>query len=164
MGPKTSPLLYLFYVSGSHRRACVDRDFTARIDEHHRLGLSVTDGETGVQQLLALRTGTKGCTESGRAQARTQVSRHPASSVFWTSCREKGATSQSGGGQAASPSLSSLLCPLYYSHPITGKDLGGPRVRPGPWGQGKAGRKTARGAPGELGIIFFSLKAALGRR
>ena len=101
-------------------------------------------------------TGTKGRTESGRAQARTQVSRHPSSCVLRTSCGEKGATSQSGGGQAASPSLSSLLCPLYCSHPITGKDLGGPRVRPGPWGQGKAGRKTARGAPGELGVIFFS--------
>ena len=156
MGPRTSPLLCLFSVSGSHRRVCVDRDFTVRIGEHHRLGLSVTDWETGFSDSSPHCTGTKGRTESGRAQARTQVSRHPSSCVLRTSCGEKGATSQSGGGQAASPSLSSLLCPLYCSHPITGKDLGGPRVRPGPWGQGKAGRKTARGAPGELGVIFFS--------
>lgn len=55
------------------------------------------------------------------------------------------------------------LSPLLFSS-NNWEGPGGPRVRPGPRGQGKAGRKTARGAPGELGIIFFSLKAALGRR
>lgn len=31
-------------------------------------------------------------------------------------------------------------------------------------GAGKGGQKDSKGSPGELGVIFFSLKAALGPR
>ena len=61
---------------------------------------------------------------SVRAQARTQVSGHPASSIFQASCREKGATLMGWDGQAApllSP-VSSLSSLLFSSH--SGKDLG----------------------------------------
>ena len=123
----------------------VDRDFTARIGEHHRLGLSVTDWETGAATPHPAAQGPRAAQKvvELRIEPRSLGTQPPASSG---PAAERRATSQSGGGQAASPSLSSLLCPLYCSYPITEKDLGGPRVRPGAWEQGKVGRKTARGA------------------